>query len=82
MSESVTVRQRDADFQRAVLGMRYFFGARGDNLSDGFAGQALAPAAADVLAGLTHESRERRAMTLALELARLSAALDQQGLWR
>jgi hypothetical protein len=79
MSDSVTVWQRSPDFQRAFLALRYFFGARGESLSDGF-GQALAPAAADVLASLTHDARPERAKALALELARLSAALDKQGL--
>jgi hypothetical protein len=62
--------------------MRYFWGARGPTLADALGGLGLAPAAADVLAGLCHSERAERANALGTELARLAAALDERGLWR
>jgi len=62
--------------------MRYFFGARGPELADALAGLPLQPTATDVLRGLAHAERAGRAQALGAELSRLSAALDQRGLWR
>lgn len=70
------------DFQRAFLAMRYFWGARGLELGSGLESLGLTPAAADVLRGLSHSTREARATALASELGRLAAALDQRSLWR
>jgi hypothetical protein len=64
------------------LGLRYFFGARGEALADAFADLPLQPAAADALRGLCDAQRAERAKTLAGELGRLSTALDERGLWR
>ncbi len=62
--------------------MRYYFGTRGPNLTDALAAPSIQPATADLLAGLCHEDRAERARALGGELARLAAALDEQGLWR
>jgi hypothetical protein len=62
--------------------MRYFWGARGPTLADALDEVGLAPAAADVLAGLCHAERSERANALGVELARLATALDERGLWR
>lgn len=78
----VTISARSSDFQRTFLALRYFFGARGAQLSDALEGFSLHPAAADVLRGLCHSERNERARALAVELGRLATALDQRGLWR
>jgi hypothetical protein len=82
MDGSVTISARSPDFQRSFVAMRYFFGARGAELTDALQGLPLQPPAADVLSGLNHTGRAERAQALGAELARLSAALDQRGLWR
>jgi len=82
MDASVTVWARSADFQRSLLALRYFFGTRGEALSDAFGDLPLQPAAAEVLRRLCHAERAERAKTLAGELGRLSSALDERGLWR
>jgi len=82
MNGSVTVSLRSSDFQRSFVAMRYFWGARGAALADALDDVGLAPAAADVLAGLCHTQRAVRAQALGDELGRLSAALDERGLWR
>lgn len=73
---------RSVDFQRALIACQYYFGARGEALGEALASVPLRPAAADTLRGLSHAERTERARTLAAELARLSAALDERGLWR
>ncbi|HYP91409.1 MAG TPA: hypothetical protein VEQ59_24750 [Polyangiaceae bacterium] len=78
----MTISPRSADFQRAFVAMRYFWGARGAELGSGLDAAAVTPAAADVLTGLSHAEREVRARTLGVELGRLAAALDQRGRWR
>ena len=82
MNGSVTASLRSPDFQRSFLAMRYFWGARGPGLTDALDGIGVVPAAADVLSGLCHEGRPERARALGAELGRLSAALDERGLWR
>ena len=51
-------------------------------MADALDDVGLAPAAADVLAGLCHTQRAVRAQALGDELGQLSAALDERGLWR
>jgi hypothetical protein len=82
MRGSVTISARSPDFQRSFVASSYFFGARGAALGDALAGLPLQPPAADLLRGLNHEARAERAKALGAELARLSAALDERGLWR
>ena len=82
MNGSVTVSARSADFQRAFVAMRYFWGAREAELSTAFGGLSVTPAAADVLRGLAHHERDERARTLGAELGRIAAALEQRGLGR
>jgi hypothetical protein len=64
----------ESDFERAFVAMRYFVGARGDDL----AAPLGAPSAvvAETLARLRHEDRQRRAEALAVEVGRLVRALD------
>lgn len=82
MDGSVTLSARSADFQRSFVALRYFWGARGPDLSDALAELGVTPAAADLLGGLCHSERSARAQALGAELGRLSAALDERGLWR
>jgi hypothetical protein len=82
MPGSVTISVRSADFQRAFVAMRYFWGARGPSLGEPLEGLALTTAAADALRGLSHTERAERAKALSSQLARVAAALDQAGLWR
>lgn len=82
MHGSVTISAKSADFQRAFLAMRYFWGARGAELEGGLDGTTLQPVAASVLQGLTHPERPERARALGVELGRLAAELDARGLWR
>jgi hypothetical protein len=62
--------------------MRYFWGARGEELAMPLQSLGLRPAAADALSGLCHAERSQRAHALAAELGRLATALDRRGLWR
>lgn len=71
-----------ADFQRAFLSMRYFWGARGAELSGALDAGATSSAAADLLQRLGHAERDQRATALAVELGRLATALEQRSLWR
>jgi hypothetical protein len=82
MSASVTISARSPDFQRSFVAMRYFWGARGPALADALDVVGLSPAAADALAGLCHAEQSERAKALGVELGRLTAALDERGLWR
>jgi hypothetical protein len=63
----------DPDFQRAFVALRYFLGARGDDLA---ASLGSAPAAASTLERLSHPDRQRRAEALAAEVGRLVRALE------
>lgn len=82
MNGLVTISARSPDFQRTFLALRYFFGARGAELSEPLAAVGLHPAAAEVQSGLGQAERTARARTLASELGRLAASLDERGLWR
>jgi hypothetical protein len=82
MRGSVTISVRSSDFQRSFVAMRYYFGARGALLGDALEGLSLQPAAANALSGLNHGERSERAKALGVELARLSGALDERGLWK
>jgi hypothetical protein len=82
MQSSVTISARSSDFQRAFLALRYYFGARGTELSAPLAAVGLQPASEETLRGLGHEDRVERAKALAVELGRLAVALDERGLWR
>jgi hypothetical protein len=82
MTASVTISARSADFQRAFVALRYFWGARDQALSEGFEHVARAPAASDMAAQLAHPDRVQRAQALAAELARVAAALEERSLLR
>jgi hypothetical protein len=82
MAASVTISARSADFQRAFVALRYFWGARDQALSDGFEHVACAPAASSAVAQLAHPDRARRAQALAAELARIATALEERSLQR
>jgi hypothetical protein len=82
MNGSVTVFARSPDFQRSFVAMRYFWGARGEQLAAPLQSVGLRPLAADALSGLCHAERGERAKALGAELGRLATALDQRGLWR
>ena len=64
------------------MALRYFFGARGQALGEGFEQVALQPAAADALSGLCHAQRDERAKALGAELGRVAAALEERSLLR
>jgi hypothetical protein len=82
MHGTVTNWARSPDFQRAFVALRYYFGARGAALTEGLEGTPLQPAAADVVSGLCHVERDKRAQALGVEPGRPAATLDQRGLWR
>jgi hypothetical protein len=82
MTASLTISARSADFQRAFLAFRYFWGARDQALGEGFEHVARTPAATEVAAQLAHADRAERARALAAELARIAAALEQRSLAR
>jgi hypothetical protein len=82
MSGLVTISARSPDFQRTFLALRYFFGARGADLSEPLSAVGLHPAAAEVHMGLGRTERSERARVLAAELGRLATTLDERGLWR
>jgi hypothetical protein len=62
--------------------LRYFWGTRGQALSEGFEQVGSHPATADVITALCGEERAQRAKALSVELARLAAALEQRSLVR
>jgi hypothetical protein len=80
MNGLVTSSPRSPDFQRAFVALRYFWGARGNQLSDGFGKLPLCHATADLLQQLSVEERSERARALGAELGRLAAALEQRSL--
>ena len=80
MNGSVTISPRSADFQRAFVALRYFFGARGAALGEGLERVGTQTATADVLSALSHADRGERAKALSVELGRLAAALEQRSL--
>jgi len=82
MNPAVTLSARSADFQRAFVAMRYFWGARGPELEGALDGVGSTTPAADALGGLSHPEREKRAAALAVELGRIAHELDQRSLWR
>jgi hypothetical protein len=82
MNSAVTTWARSADFQRAFVAMRYFWGARGLELQSGLEGVGVSSAAADTLSGLSHVERRERAAKLGAELGRLASELDRRSLWR
>jgi hypothetical protein len=80
MTASVTISARSADFQRAFVALRYFFGARDQALAEGFEQVCRVPAATETAAQLAHPDRAVRARALAAELARVAAALEERRL--
>jgi hypothetical protein len=82
MTGPLTISVRSADFQRAFVALRYFWGARGAALGDGFEQLGMHAAAADVLSALSHPERAQRAQALGVELGRLATALEQRSLLR
>lgn len=82
--DCVTFSVHSTHFQCAFVAMRYFWGARGEELGEALSSITRAPAkpTAELLAGLTHPERGQRAAALGAELAKLSAALDQRSLPR
>jgi hypothetical protein len=82
MNGSVTFSARSAEFQRAFVALRYFFGTRGAALGEGLEQTGTAAAAADVLSALSHTDRAERAKALSVELGRLATALEQRSLTR
>lgn len=62
--------------------MRYFWGARGAELSAELEDVGVAPSTADVVSGLGHGERAERARVLGRELGLLAAALDERSLGR
>ncbi|HKY35973.1 MAG TPA: hypothetical protein VJN18_08545 [Polyangiaceae bacterium] len=80
MNQVVTVSARSADFQRAFVALRYFWGARGEALVAGFGALKPQSQATELLSALGDATQQVRAQALAAELARLAADLDQRGL--
>jgi hypothetical protein len=68
----------EPDFERAFVAMRYFVGARGDDLAAALGEQS--PVVAEALTRLRHEDRQRRAEALAAEVGRVVRALDARAL--
>jgi hypothetical protein len=82
MTGSVTISARSADFQRAFVALRYFWGARDQTLGEGLEQVGTQPATADLVSALSRDERAERAQALGVELARLAAALEQRSLLR
>lgn len=82
MTGSVTISARSADFQRAFVALRYFWGARGQALGEGLEQVGTQPPTADLVSALSRDERAERAQALGVELARLAAALEQRSLLR
>jgi hypothetical protein len=80
MHQVVTVSARSAEFQRAFVALRYFWGSRGDALAAGFGSLPPHGQTGDLLSALGDPSQQVRAQALGAELAGLAAALDQRGL--
>jgi uncharacterized heparinase superfamily protein len=74
----VTPSRFEPDFERAFIALRYFVGARGDDLAAPLGGESTV--AAETLARLRHEDRQRRAEALAVEVGRVVRALDARTL--
>jgi hypothetical protein len=68
----------EPDFERAFVALRYFVGARGDDLALPLG--TPSPAVRETLARLRHEDRQRRAEALAVEVGRVVRALDARAL--
>ncbi len=75
----VSLGRSDAqsDFQRAYIAMRYFLGARGEDLA---MPEPLRREAAVLLEKLGHPDRASRAETLAAEIGRVVRALEARTL--
>jgi hypothetical protein len=82
MTGPLTNSARSADFQRAFVALRYFWGARGAALAEGLEQLGTQAAAADVMNALSHADRAERARALSVELGRLATALEQRSLLR
>jgi hypothetical protein len=76
----VTISVRSPDFQRALVALGYFWGARGPALESALGSLALPAALGPLLSALNDPERAARAAALGAELARLSAALDARSL--
>lgn len=68
----------EADFERAFVAVRYFVGARGDDLAAPLGPPS--PVVVETLERLRHEDRQRRAEALAVEVGRVVRALDARTL--
>jgi hypothetical protein len=68
----------EPDFERAFVAMRYFIGARGDDLAEPLGPSS--PVAVETLGRLRNEDRQRRAEALAVEVGRVVRALDARAL--
>jgi len=80
MNQVVTVSARSAEFQRAFVALRYFWGARGESLVAGFGSLQPQRQVSDLLSALGDASQQVRAQALGAELAGLAAVLEQKGL--
>jgi hypothetical protein len=67
-------RPRDPAFERAFVALRYFLGARGNDLAEPLG--AASPAALDLARDLDDPDRQRRAQVLAPELGQVVRALE------
>jgi uncharacterized heparinase superfamily protein len=74
----VTASRFEPDFERAFVAMRYFVGARGDDLASPLGAQSTV--VTETLARLRHDDRQRRAEALAVEVGRVVRALDARTL--
>ena len=80
MNQVVTVSARSAEFQRAFVALRYFWGARGEALEAGFGSLQPQKQVGELLSALADASQQVRAQALGTELARLTTHLEQRGL--
>ncbi len=74
----MTAARFEPDFERAFVALRYFVGARGDDLASPLGPESAV--VAEALARLRHEDRQRRAEALAVEVGRVVRALDARTL--
>jgi hypothetical protein len=68
----------DPEFERAFVAVRYFVGARGEDLAAPLG--ASSPTVVETLSRLRVEDRQRRAEALAAEVGRVVRALDARTL--
>jgi len=68
----------EPEFERAFVALRYFVGARGDEVAAPLGSGSVV--GAETLTRLRHEDRQRRAEALAVEVGRVVRALEARAL--